>query len=147
PEFQPRVLEALRQPLENGEIAIARANHNVTYPARFRLAPPINPCPSGLPADGAGPCRRGPQCAETYQARISGPLLDRIDIQIALPAVRAVDLIRPVPKEGSAAVAARVARARQRQRQRFLGLKAEGLWANAQAEPDLLEAGAAPADT
>jgi magnesium chelatase family protein len=146
PEFQPRVLEALRQPLENGEIAIARANHHVTYPARFQLVAAMNPCRCGMPGDGTGSCRRGPQCAEDYQARISGPLLDRIDIQIALPAVRAIDLIRPAAKEGSAAVAARVARARARQRQRFLSLKADALWTNAQADGALLETIATPDD-
>jgi magnesium chelatase family protein len=143
PEFQPRVLEALRQPLENGEIAVARANHHVTYPARFQLVAAMNPCRCGMPSDdGLAACRRGPQCAADYQARISGPLLDRIDIQIALPAVRAVDLIRPGPKEGSAAVAERVARARQRQR--FVSLKAEGLWTNSQADGELLETVATP---
>jgi magnesium chelatase family protein len=146
PEFQPRVLEALRQPLENGEIAIARANHHVTYPARFQLVAAMNPCRCGMPGDGTGSCRRGPQCADDYQARISGPLLDRIDIQIALPAVRAIDLIRPAAKEGSAAVAARVARARARQRQRFLSLKADALWTNAQADGALLETIATPDD-
>jgi magnesium chelatase family protein len=145
PEFQPQVLEALRQPLENGEIAIARANHHVTYPARFQLVAAMNPCRCGGPDEGSQ-CRRGPRCAADYQARISGPLLDRMDIQIDLPAVRAIDLIRPSQKEASAAVAARVARARSRQRQRFLSLNADRLWTNAQADGELLETLATPDD-
>ena len=90
PEFQPNVLDALRQPLETGETVIARANHRIAYPSRIQLVAAMNPCKCG----GGGPgvtCRRGQRCAADYQARISGPLLDRIDLQIEVPAVSAAD--------------------------------------------------------
>ena len=146
PEFQPRVLESLRQPLETGETVIARANHHVTYPARFQLVAAMNPCRCG---DAGAPdhvCRRGERCAIDYQARISGPLLDRLDIQIELPPVRASDLTLPAAKETSAVVAARVAAARDRQRHRFLALGRRDLRLNAQADGDVLEAIARPED-
>jgi magnesium chelatase family protein len=117
PEFQPAVLDALRQPLETGELVIARANHRIAYPARLQLVAAMNPCRCG---GGPGQtCKRGPRCAADYQARISGPLLDRIDLQIEVPAVSAADLTLPPPIEGSAEVRARVAAARTRQRERF----------------------------
>jgi magnesium chelatase family protein len=118
PEFQPFVLDALRQPLETGEVVIARANHRIAYPSRFQLVAAMNPCKCG----GAGPgqtCKRGPRCAGEYQARLSGPFLDRIDIQIEVPQVSAADLVLPVPAEGSAEVRDRVAAARERQRRRY----------------------------
>jgi len=128
PEFEPRVLDALRQPLETGEVAIARANHRVTYPARFMLVAAMNPCRCGRANDPGFACKRGPnmRCAAEYQARLSGPLLDRIDLNIEVPAVTATDLILPPPSEGSREVAARVARARTIQAERYdaLGLKA-----------------------
>ena len=113
PEFQPQALEALRQPLESGEVAIARANHRVTYPARFMLVAAMNPCRCGRAGDPGFTCRRGAnaRCAADYQMRLSGPLLDRIDLHIEVPAVTAADLILPPPAEGSREVAARVARA------------------------------------
>jgi magnesium chelatase family protein len=112
PEFAPQTLDALRQPLETGEAVIARANRHVTYPARFQLVAAMNPCRCG---GGAGGCRRGPRCAVEYQARLSGPFLDRIDLQVDVPPVTAVDLALPPATEGSAEVAARVAAARARQ--------------------------------
>src|SRR5437868_5650543 len=120
PEFQPQVLDALRQPLENGEVAIARANHRITYPARFMLVAAMNPCRCGRASDPGFVCRRGPnlRCAAEYQTRISGPLLDRIDLNIEVPAVTAADLILPPPAEGSKEVALRVARARAIQAER-----------------------------
>ena len=106
PEFTPYVLDSLRQPLESGEVVIARANHRVSYPARFQLIAAMNPCRCG---GGPGQtCKRGSRCASEYQARISGPLLDRIDLQIEVPAVSAADLVLPAPTEGSAEVAARI---------------------------------------
>lgn len=113
PEFSPQVLDSLRQPLETGEISVARVNAHVKYPARFQLVAAMNPCRcSGTGgADGIA-CRRGPRCAIDYQARVSGPFMDRIDIQIDVPAVTPADLALPPSKEGSAEVSARVERAR-----------------------------------
>lgn len=144
PEFQPRALEALRQPMESGEAVIARANHHVTYPARFQLVAAMNPCKCGMSGEAGHVCRRGPRCLADYQARISGPLLDRIDIQIELTAVRASDLTLPPPSEGSAEVAARWAAARAIQRQRFAALELKGLRTNAQLDGTLLEQLARP---
>ena len=117
----PRVLDALRQPLETGEVAIARANHRVTYPARFMLVAAMNPCRCGRASEPGYPCRRGPiaRCAAEYQARLSGPLLDRIDLHVDVPAVSAADLILPPPAEGSREVGSRVAQARERQARRY----------------------------
>jgi magnesium chelatase family protein len=117
PEFQPHALDSLRQPLETGEVAIARANHRVTYPARFMLVAAMNPCRCGRANDPGFACKRGAnaRCAADYQMRLSGPLLDRIDLHIEVPAVTAADLILPPPAEGSREVAERVARARTRQ--------------------------------
>jgi magnesium chelatase family protein len=139
PEFQTRALEALRQPMETGEAVIARANHHVTYPARFQLVAAMNPCKCGLAGEPGHVCKRGPRCAADYQARVSGPLLDRMDIQIELSAVRAGDLTLPPPAEGSAEVAARVAAARAIQRQRFEALGRPDLRTNAQLDGSLLE--------
>ncbi len=121
PEFQPQVLDSLRQPLETGEILIARANHRITYPARFQLVAAMNPCRCGQATEPGYVCRRQPndRCMAQYQARMSGPLLDRIDLTIEVPAVTAADLILPPPSEGSAEVKARVRAARERQAQRF----------------------------
>ena len=116
PEFTPQVLDSLRQPLETGEIVIARANHRVSYPSRFQLVAAMNPCRCGMAGEPGHTCRRGERCAADYQARISGPLMDRIDLRVEVPAVTAADLIRPNASETSADVAERVARARQVQR-------------------------------
>jgi magnesium chelatase family protein len=121
PEFSQQALDALRQPLESGSVLIARANHHVTYPARILLAAAMNPCRCGG-GPGAGMCRRGPRCAIEYQARLSGPLLDRIDIQLDVPPVTAADLALPPPVEGTAEAAARVSRAREAQNARAAGL-------------------------
>ncbi|MEL6374087.1 MAG: YifB family Mg chelatase-like AAA ATPase [Pseudomonadota bacterium] len=123
PEFNPQVIDALRQPLETGETVIARANHRTTYPARFQLIAAANPCRCGNAAPGQS-CRRGPSCASGYTARLSGPLLDRIDLQIEIPAVSPADLMLPAASEGSAQIAARVVAARERQAARLdtLGL-------------------------
>lgn len=136
PEFSQQALDALRQPLENGNVMIARANHHVTYPARILLAAAMNPCRCGG-GPGAGRCRRGPRCAADYQARLSGPLLDRIDIQLDVPPVTAADLALPPPAEGTAEAAARVGRARSAQTERKRGL-------NAVLDLEALEAVAAP---
>ena len=139
PEFQPRVLEALRQPMETGETLVARANYHVTYPARFQLVAAMNPCKCGHAGEPGHRCRTGMRCAEDYQARLSGPLLDRIDMQLDVAAVRASDLSLPPAKERSADVAARVAAARSIQIERFAALGLANLRCNAQADGGSLE--------
>lgn len=143
PEFARGTLEALRQPLETGSALIARANHHVTYPARFQLVAAMNPCRCGYLGDEGRECTKAPRCGTDYQAKLSGPLLDRIDIQVEVPAVAINDLSAP-EGEKSAVVAARVARARDIQAQRFekLGLGAQ-VACNAEAPPEVLEAIAA----
>ena len=122
PEFARSTLEALRQPLESGRAVIARANAHVSYPARVQLVAAMNPCRCGHLGDAAQACGRAPRCALDYQSRISGPLFDRIDLHVDVPAVAAADLSLPPPAEGSADVAARVAEARARQNARFASL-------------------------
>ncbi|WP_417514000.1 YifB family Mg chelatase-like AAA ATPase [Minwuia sp.] len=113
PEFPRPALEALRQPLETAEAVVARANAHVTYPARVQLVAAMNPCRCGHLDDPERACSRAPRCAADYQAKISGPLIDRIDLVIDVPAVSAADLSLPPAAEGSEAVAARVADARR----------------------------------
>src|SRR5205085_7526271 len=112
PEFQRAVLDSLRQPIESGSAVIARANAHVRYPARFQLVAAMNPCRCGHLADPSQSCGRAPKCANDYQARLSGPLLDRIDIHVEVSGVSAADLSLPPPAEGSTAVAQRVWKAR-----------------------------------
>jgi magnesium chelatase family protein len=121
PEFAPQALDALRQPLETGQITVARANHHITYPARFQLVAAMNPCRCGGGPQG---CRRGPRCAADYQGRLSGPLIDRIDLQLDVPAVTAAEMTLPANGETSAVIAARVGRARAAQAERGAGLNA-----------------------
>lgn len=121
PEFPRAVLETLRQPLETGSISIARASAHVTYPARFQLVAAMNPCACGYLGDPQKGCKSQPSCAQSYQQRLSGPLLDRFDLRVNVPAVKASDLSLPAAKEGTAEVAARVAAARQLQQQRLQG--------------------------
>ncbi|MDR6952625.1 magnesium chelatase family protein [Ancylobacter sp. 3268] len=144
PEFQPSVLDALRQPLETGDAFIARANHRVTYPARFQLVAAMNPCRCGRAGEPGFTCRRGPRCAADYQARLSGPFLDRIDLHLDVPAVSAVDLVRSAPTESSVSVARRVAAARAAQAERFAALGRPDLATNAQASGPILEEIASP---
>ena len=146
PEFEPRVLDSLRQPLENGEVAVSRANHRVTYPARFMLVAAMNPCRCGHAADPGHVCGRGraAKCVADYQGRLSGPLLDRIDLRIEVPAVSAADLILPPPTEGSAEVAARVAAARARQAARYAAMGLPNIRTNAEAPAAALEEIARP---
>jgi magnesium chelatase family protein len=141
PEFSAAVLDSLRQPLETGEVAIARVNHRITYPARFMLVAAMNPCRCGRASDPGFSCKRGPnvRCAAEYQGRLSGPLLDRIDLHIEVPAVTASDLILPPPSEGSREVAARVARARDIQTERYAGMGLPNVRTNAQVSGALLE--------
>lgn len=115
PEFQRNTLESLRQPLESGETLIARANHHVRYPARFQLIAAMNPCRCGYFDDPARACTQAPRCAVKYQAKISGPLYDRIDLHVDVPAVDARDLSGPKTGEDSATVRNRVITARRAQ--------------------------------
>jgi magnesium chelatase family protein len=146
PEFAPQALDALRQPLETGEVAISRANHRITYPARFMLVAAMNPCRCGRASDPGFTCRRGPnqRCAAEYQGRLSGPLLDRIDLNIEVPAVTAADLILPPPAEGSKEIVARVAQARAIQAERYAAHGLPGVTTNAAAPASVLEAVAKP---
>jgi magnesium chelatase family protein len=145
PEFQRATLEALRQPLEIGRVSIARANAHVTYPSRFQLVCAMNPCKCGYLDDASLACSRAPRCAQDYQSRISGPMFDRIDLHIDVPAVRASDLALPPPAEGSAEVAKRIAAARARQAARFNRLPDNvRIRTNAEADGMLLDQIAAP---
>ncbi len=130
PEFPRQSLEALRQPIEAGRTTIARASAHITYPARFQLVTAMNPCRCGYLGDAARECRRAPVCGEEYLSRLSGPLLDRIDIVVHVEPVPPAELSRVAMGEGSACVAARVAGARGRQRERGPGVR------NAQAVPE-----------
>ena len=112
PEFSPQALDSLRQPLETNEIIVARANHHVKYPARVQLVAAMNPCRCGYGGVGKGACGKAPRCIKDYQSRVSGPLMDRIDLQIDVPPVTAMDMSLPAPAEGSKEVAARVLAAR-----------------------------------
>jgi magnesium chelatase family protein len=143
PEFTPQVLDSLRQPMESGETAIARANHRVTYPSRFQLVAAMNPCRCGMAGEPGHTCRRGARCADDYQARLSGPLLDRIDMHIDVPAVRAADLVLPAPREGSREVRVRVAAARARARERYAALGRPEIATNAACPAALIEETAA----
>ncbi|MGO1119577.1 YifB family Mg chelatase-like AAA ATPase [Rhodovibrionaceae bacterium A322] len=127
PEFSRQTLESLRQPLESGRVAIARANAHVSYPARVQLVAAMNPCRCGQLDDPELACRRAPFCALDYQAKLSGPLLDRIDLHVAVPAVSYSDLaFQPHtqhPPDDSKAVADRVLQARDRQQTRYAALE------------------------
>ncbi|MBL4892780.1 MAG: YifB family Mg chelatase-like AAA ATPase [Rhizobiaceae bacterium] len=143
PEFSPQVLDSLRQPMETGETSIARVNHRVTYPSRIQLIAAMNPCRCGMAGEPGHTCRRGERCASDYQARISGPLLDRIDLRVEVPAVSAADIMTRSTAESSADVAKRVLAAREIQKQRYLKLGVGNL-TNATAPASLIETVAAP---
>src|SRR5690606_1422447 len=137
PEFQRPVLDSPRQPLETGKVDIARANAHVTFPARVQLVAAMNPCRCGHLGDAALACSRAPRCASDYQSKVSGPMLDRIDLHVEVEPVSAADLSLPPPAETSAEVAARVAGARARQAER-------GVRANAELDGDALDEHATP---
>ncbi|MEJ2000637.1 MAG: YifB family Mg chelatase-like AAA ATPase [Maritimibacter sp.] len=141
PEFPRPVLDTLRQPVESGEVMVARANAHVHYPCRFMLVAAANPCKCGHLVDAARACSRAPTCGEDYLGRISGPLIDRFDLRLDVPPVAFTDLDLPEAGESSAEVAARVARARDLQAERFAGSAAR---VNADAEGALLEEIATP---
>jgi magnesium chelatase family protein len=115
PEFDRQVLEVLREPLESGQVSISRAARQARFPARFQLVAAMNPCPCGHLGDPAASCRCAPERVEAYRARISGPLLDRIDLHVEVPRVTAEAIASRQPAEASAVVASRVAAARERQ--------------------------------
>jgi magnesium chelatase family protein len=141
PEFQRGVLDSLRQPVESGEAIVARANAHVRFPARFQLVAAMNPCRCGYASEPDRACGRAPKCSGDYQARISGPLLDRIDIHVEVNSVSAADLALPPSSETSATVATRVAKARDIQRARYDG---QNLRTNAEVEGELLDQVATP---
>mgnify|MGYP003662769760 CR=1 FL=1 len=142
PEFPRTVLETLRQPIETGEVMIARANAHVTYPCKFMLIAAANPCKCGYLPDPARACARVPQCGEDYMGRISGPLMDRFDLRVDVPPVAYTDLDLPANGESSAEVGTRVAAARQVQSERFADTP--DMSANADAIGDMLETIASP---
>jgi magnesium chelatase family protein len=141
PEFTRPVLDSLRQPLETGTAVIARANAHVRYPARFQLVAAMNPCRCGHLADLSQGCGRAPRCAMDYRSKISGPLIDRIDIHVEVSSVSAADLSLPPPSEDSAIVAARVGCARAAQRERY---ESAGIRTDAEGEGELLDKVAKP---
>jgi magnesium chelatase family protein len=141
PEFPRAVLETLRQPIETGEVMVARANAHIRYPCRFLLVAAANPCKCGYLSDPARACGRAPACGEDYLGRISGPLMDRFDLRVEVPPVAYADLDLPSAGEPSATIAARVARARAAQADRMAGT---GARVNADLEGEALEHFAAP---
>ncbi|MBD9528259.1 YifB family Mg chelatase-like AAA ATPase [Paracoccus sp. PAR01] len=119
PEFERRVIDALREPIETGEIHVSRANAHIRYPARFLLVAAANPCRCGYLADPAQACARAPVCGGDYMARISGPMMDRFDMRMEVPQITLEEIQMPGKGESSAQVGARVAAARVLQNQRF----------------------------
>lgn len=138
PEFPRQVLESLRQPLEVGEVSIARAEAHVTYPARFQLVAAMNPCRCGYLAEVERACRKAPSCGVDYQRKISGPLLDRMDMRIEVPPVDTVSMLTDAKGEPSEAIRARVMRAREVQAERFARKGAPYL-VNAEIQGEVLE--------
>jgi len=122
PEFHRDVLEALRQPLEEGTVTVARATHSVTFPASFLLVAAMNPCPCGYATDATRKCQCSPQQIRNYRRRISGPLLDRFDIHLEVPRLTAEEILEPGAGEPSVKIRERVLKARERQRERFESL-------------------------
>ena len=135
PEFARNVLEVMRQPLEDGQVTISRASTSLTFPARFMLAAAMNPCPCGFFGDTSRECSCSPTMIQRYVSKISGPLLDRIDIHIEVPAVKYADLAAKPPSEGSLEIRKRVTAARKVQQERFEDQK---IYSNAQMTPRLI---------
>ncbi|KAE9628252.1 YifB family Mg chelatase-like AAA ATPase [Parasedimentitalea maritima] len=142
PEFNRMVLETLRQPIESGEVMIARANAHVKYPSRFMLVAAANPCKCGYLTDPARACSRAPICGEDYIGRISGPLMDRFDLRVEVPPVAFSDLDLPANGEGTIDIGTRVADARAVQKDRYADYPT--LLQNADAEGEVLEQVARP---
>ncbi|WP_299601861.1 YifB family Mg chelatase-like AAA ATPase [uncultured Tateyamaria sp.] len=141
PEFPRTVLETLRQPIETGEVMVARANNHIKYPCRFMLVAAANPCKCGYLSDASRACGRAPACGEDYMGRISGPLMDRFDLRVDVPPVTYTDLDLPASGDSSATVAARVNAARQLQSTR---LSDTGMRSNADLSGAALDDYAAP---
>jgi len=141
PEFPRPALEALRQPLESGRVTVSRAAAHVSYPARVQLVAAMNPCRCGHLGDAARECGQAPRCGEAYQGKLSGPLLDRIDLTIEVQPIPPRELARAPTGEASATVAARVAAARRMQRDRYAGI---GIATNAEAPVEAMRTGLAP---
>jgi magnesium chelatase family protein len=135
PEVPRQALESLRQPMETGRTTVARAAAHITYPARFQLVAAMNPCRCGYLGEGGRECGRAPRCGEDYQNRVSGPILDRIDLAVDVLPATAAELSHAPPGEPSAAVARRVARARHLQAERY-GI--DGPVCNAEADAKLI---------
>ncbi len=142
PEFNRQTLETLRQPIETGEVMVARANAHITYPCKFMLIAAANPCKCGHLSDANLACPKAPTCGDDYLGRLSGPLLDRFDLRVDAPRVEMRDLDLPPDGEGSAEVAARVTRARATQDARYHGY--DHVRVNADIDGDLLDQVARP---
>ncbi len=145
PEFQRATLEALRQPMESGRVSVARVNAHVTYPARVQLVAAMNPCRCGHLDDPALTCGKAPRCAQDYQSRISGPLFDRIDLHIDVPAVKAADLSLPPPGRGLGRGGGAGQAGARGQTARYAGLpKEKRIRTNAELDGTLLDELASP---
>lgn len=142
PEFPRSILESLRQPLETGTISVARVQAHVTYPANVQLIAAMNPCRCGYIGDASRACSKAPRCGAEYQSRLSGPLLDRIDIHIEVPAVDTLDMMSASAGESSEVIAARVAAARFVQKERYREL--ESVRTNADVSVEQLQQLAEP---
>lgn len=143
PEFRRDVLEVMRQPLEDGQVTIARAQASLTYPARFMLVAAMNPCPCGFFNDHVKPCTCSPQAIHRYLQRISGPLLDRIDIHVEVPRLKHDELVSSQPSEASTSVRDRVKIGRKKQIDRFAGT---GIFCNAHMNAKQIKQYCAPSD-
>jgi len=139
PEFSRQTLESLRQPLETNKALVSRVNYHVTFPAKFQLIAAMNPCRCGHADDASMACSKAPKCIGDYQAKISGPIFDRIDIHIDVPAVKAIDLTMPEDSESSAKIALRIGKAREIQIERFKRISAgKNIFTNSDADGDIL---------
>ena len=137
PEFKKNLLEMLRQPLEDGQVCISRAAQSLTYPASFMLVAAMNPCPCGYQGDPQHSCTCTPAMIQRYRTRLSGPLLDRIDLQVEVPRISHSDLSDTRPAEASELIRNRVERARKTQQERFATLRVH---CNARMGPKQLQA-------
>jgi magnesium chelatase family protein len=135
PEFPRQALEALRQPMETGQTTVSRASAHVTYPARFQLVAAMNPCRCGYMGEGGRECSRAPKCGEDYQNRVSGPVLDRIDLSVSVVPAGASELAHAPAGETSTRIAERVRQARALQKERY---GAQGPANNAEADQALI---------